>query len=84
MKFHIILGQRKCRYEGEYGPEALDIADEFVMSDNPEWFEKQLAKHKKNTDFEFVNTIIVSVPDKVIDEVLNPKPVVVEGKVEKS
>lgn len=51
MRVHILFGQRKERYAGEYAPEALVVADEFTMDENPEWMEEQVKEHEKNTDY---------------------------------
>lgn len=81
MILHIIFGQRVCRYEGEYAPEALDIADEFTMDENPEWLASKLAAHKANTDFDSVEVVLVKIPDSAITDALYPKPITVEGQV---
>ena len=73
MKLHIIFGQRKCSYEGEYGPEALDVADEFTVEDNPDWLEKRLKEHRRDKSFESVAVLVVRVPGKAIDDALFPK-----------
>lgn len=81
MKLHIIFGQRKCRYEGEYAPEALDIADEYTMDENPDWLAERLVKHRKDDSFQSVEVLIVRVPDKAIDDLLAPKSPEVDASV---
>lgn len=73
MKLHVIFGQRKCRYDGEYAPEALDVADEYTMDENPAWLEGRLKEHRKNDSFQSVDVLIVRVPRKAIDDALQPK-----------
>jgi len=68
MKLHIIFGQRKCRYTGEYAPEALDIADEYTMEENPDWLYNKMEDHRKGGSFESVRIIIVKVGDDKIDK----------------
>ena len=51
MKLHIIFGQRKCLYIGEHAAEALEIADEYTMDENPAWLAEKLAKHQKDKTF---------------------------------
>lgn len=81
MKLHIIIGQRKCQYVGQYAPEALDIADENTMSDNPEWLESQLDGHRKTDEFSSLAVMVVQVRNADVDRLLAPRNMVVEGKV---
>ena len=59
MKLYIVFAQRKCRYEGEYAPEALHIADEYSHDENPAWIEKKLAEAE--ADDEFVSAAIIRI-----------------------
>ena len=40
MKIHVLFGQRKEGYEGQYGPEVLAACDEFTVDENPEGWEE--------------------------------------------
>jgi hypothetical protein len=84
MKLHLILGQRKCSYPGQYAPEALDVADENTMSDNPEWFSERLAMHKKEPDFTSIGVLLINVPDSAIQAALDPKVPEVDAQVVES
>jgi hypothetical protein len=46
MRVSILWGLRKEAYEDEYQPEVLAAWDEGVAEENPEWVEKEIAKHK--------------------------------------
>ncbi len=81
MKLHIIFGQRKCSYEGEHAPEALDIADEYTMGCNSQWLESRLKMHREDTSFQSVEILIVRVPDKAIDDLLCPRAPEVDASV---
>lgn len=81
MKLHIIFGQRKCSYDGEFAPEALDIADEFTVDQNPVWLDLRLSEHRKDASFSAVEVLIVRVPSKAVIELLAPKAPEVEGTV---
>jgi hypothetical protein len=72
MKFHILIAQRKCRYQGEYAPEALEVIDEYAMDENPEWYNSQFQKHIDSGDFCVLKTMTISVPDAEIDNILDP------------
>lgn len=84
MKLHILFGQRKCEYPGQYAPEALECWDEFCIDENPDGFEeaceKRLAECGKDS-FSSTRVVIVTVDDNKLDEVLNSTPEI-EGSVE--
>ena len=48
MILYVLFAQRKCRYEGEYAPETLEICDEFTMDENPEWMENKIRDVKES------------------------------------
>lgn len=47
MDLHVLFMQRKERYEGQYGPEALVCWDEYCIDENPEGFEAAVAQQKR-------------------------------------
>jgi hypothetical protein len=59
VKLYVLFAQRKCRYEGEYAPEALDVCDEFSHGENPDYLFGKLQVAQDNT--EFVSAAIVAV-----------------------
>lgn len=80
MKIHVIFGQRHCRYEGEYAPEALEIIDEYGNDDNPGFLIDALAKHRKSNEFSAVEVVNVEVDEEKIHKILNPSHDIV-GKI---
>jgi len=42
MRLHILFGQRRETYEGEYAPEALVVWDDYTFNENPEGFDKDV------------------------------------------
>jgi hypothetical protein len=48
MDLHVLFMQRKERYEGEFGPEALTVWDEFSVDENPEGFDEDVEAQKKD------------------------------------
>ena len=68
MKIYVIFAQRKCRYEGEYAPEALDIISEFGMDENPDYLENKRGEYIRSNEFVSVAIIPISVSDKDIDQ----------------
>jgi hypothetical protein len=82
MLIHLIIGQRKEAYTGQYAPEVLDAADEFCNDENPEgWCDARLAEYRGTGEFEAVEAITVSVATSAILERLRPRPAVIEAKV---
>lgn len=67
---HILMGQRTCRYEGEYAPESLGVADENTMSDNPSYMENLIAEYRNSPEFSAVRLIQVKLPYAAIEAAL--------------
>lgn len=66
---------------GEYAHEALDIADEYTMDENPDWLTGKLEEHRKDETFASVEVLIVRVPDKAIYDALSPKTPEVDASI---
>ena len=67
MKIYLIIGQRYCKYVGEYAPEVLDACDEFTYDENPQsWLDEKLAFYRKDTELQHVGIITLEVPTKEI------------------
>lgn len=82
MKFHTLVGQRKCSYPGQYVPEALAVADEYTMSKNQEWLKTEEKKYKDSNEFDAISVIIIYVHDDFVDEALfPPKQPAIDGEV---
>jgi hypothetical protein len=81
MKLHIIFGQRKCSYAGEYAPEALAIADELTMEVNPDFLNDNLTKYRADSSFESVEVLCVRVANAAIDNLLNPQKPEVDAEI---
>ena len=76
MKLHILFGQRKERYPGEYMPEALAVMDEYGHSDNPEYLDGEMGKAVATGEFESVVVVTMEVNGAKVMELLRPaKPV---------
>lgn len=48
MDLHVLFMQRKERYEGEYGPEAILCWDEYCVNENPDGFDQAVEKAKRD------------------------------------
>lgn len=82
MKLFVLFGQRKQRYDGEFGPEALVCWDEFCVDENPGGFEEACACHiaARGGEFSSTRVIEIRVDGDKIAKLLNKNPVV-EGEV---
>lgn len=73
MKLHVLYGQRKCRYPGEYALEALACMDDVGNSDNPDYLEGELAKYEASDEFERLRVITLSLSESAVMGVLFPE-----------
>jgi hypothetical protein len=67
MKVYILFGQRKCSYDGEFAPEALDIINEFGMDENPEYLENKKEEYILSKEFVALSIIPIEISDRDID-----------------
>ena len=72
MKLHILFGQRKETYPGEYMPEALAVMDEYGQSDNPGYLDGEKTKALTSGEFENVVVVTVEVNGAKVMEMLRP------------
>lgn len=72
MQIHLIVGQRKERYAGEFAPEVLDACDEFTLDENPDLLLKLLCKHREDESFEAVEAVAIEVSTQAIMSRLRP------------
>lgn len=72
MKLLVIMAQRKERYQGEYGPEALEVMTEYDNDDNGEYLPVKLEEFKKSNMFENVQLITIEVSENAIMKILRP------------
>lgn len=77
MILSILFGQRKQRFEGEYGPEALSYWDEFSIDENPEGFDQEVSEQKAQLAKEFESFLVIDivVDQEHISKLLNKKPI---------
>lgn len=81
MKVYILFGQRPCRYEGEYAPEALAVADEWTEEDNPGYMREQLATEQAKGDFAHLQIVQIALDGAKLMEVLTPKTPSIPAKI---
>jgi hypothetical protein len=73
MQIHVLFGQRKERYAGEYGPVIIAADDEYSAEDNPDWLLQQKAEAEADGDFESVAIITFEVSQDEIMKRLRPQ-----------
>lgn len=81
MKVFVLFGQRPCRYEGEYAPEALAVADEWTEEDNPDYMREQLATHQASKEFAHLQVVEIWLDGAKLMEVLFPKVPTIPAKI---
>lgn len=69
MKIRLIIGQRICRYDGEYAPEVLDCWDEGALEENHDGFSEVLAKYERDPSFGAVRLLDIIVADEAVDAI---------------
>jgi len=81
MRLYILMGQRKCRYEGEYAPEALEVINEYGNDENPDFLIEKEAEYEATKEFESLAVIRVEVSSAGIAEALTPKVPTLRGDI---
>lgn len=83
MDLHILFGQRRQNYEGEYAPEVLVCWDEFTIDENPEGFWEAVdeAKQEMADEMSAMCVVVVQVDQDKIARLLNATPAL-KGEVQ--
>lgn len=81
MLLYVLMGQRKCRYEGEYAPEALEVIDENGNDENPDFLVESRAKYEASKEFDSLAVIRVQVSSAAVYAILTPKSPILEGHI---
>lgn len=74
MTVHVIFGQRKCSYPGEYAPEVIDAATQWQLEDNTEWPTTRAKEAEATGDFSTVRVLDLEVDQDQIAKLLNENP----------
>lgn len=77
---HVLMAQRCCRYEDEYAPEALAVADQFTMCENPDYMRAKVRDAENSGDYSTLRVLAVQIPWKAVKDALN-QTVKVTGEV---
>jgi len=83
MIIKVLIGQRKCRYAGEYAPEVLAAIDEYGDDDNPDYMEREFNSNQGSGEFTCLKIFNIKVDSSKIDEELSKTfEVDMEGQIE--
>ena len=58
---YVLFMQRRESYPGQYGPEVVCAIDEFCLDENPEGWEKQVEKGKKDNESDAAGFAMVKI-----------------------
>jgi len=81
MKLFVVMAQRKQRYEGEYGLEALAVMSEADQEQNPQYLEDVIEEHRNGGNFEAVSIIRLDVSENAVRAILFPEDKTVPASV---
>lgn len=70
MDIYVLMGQRKCRYAGEYAPEALEVINEYGNDENPDFLIDKKKEYESSSEFDAVAVIRLRVSDAAIGAAL--------------
>lgn len=73
MKIHILMGQRKCDFPGQYAPEARGCMDEYGNTENPDYLIDERLSAEASGDFERVVIITLDVSSAAVMSALYPE-----------
>ena len=82
MELHVVIGQRKERYDGEYGLEALGVASDADYEGNPDYIHETLAENQANGEFTAVQIIKLTVSEGAVRAILFPQSAAIDARVD--
>jgi hypothetical protein len=81
MKLYVLFAQRKERYEGQYGLEALAVMTEYDADANPDYLAEQKSLALKTDDFDSLEIVTIRVHENEVYSILYPERKEIEGNV---
>lgn len=81
MKLYVLYAQRKCRYPGEYGLEALACMSDNELSENPGYLLEQRDINLNSDQFDSVEIVELNVGEADVRGILFPAHKSVEASV---
>ena len=68
----VLFGKQKESYEGEYVSEALEIIDEYVDDENPDFLTNKLKEYQKQDIYESLVIVEIEIDEEKIKSFLRP------------
>lgn len=81
MNIYVLFGHRKEKYEGEFAPEALAVASQFTMEENPEFMRCRVERHRDSKEFAGLEVVKIAISCEDVMQQLYPKQQTIIGKV---
>lgn len=81
MKVYVIFAQRRERYPGEYGLEALEVMTENDVDSNPDFMPEKLEENRASGDFASVAIVTLDVSEGEVRKILQPASTTLPAKV---
>jgi len=81
VKLHVLFAQRKERYPGQYGPEALTCITEYGQDENPEYLASEQASAEASDEFTSTAVVTLEFSDKELERLLSPTPPVLRASI---
>lgn len=84
VNLHVYFIQRKESYPGQYAPEAMAIADEYTMDENPEYLEEQILGVKNSVGMGAIAgdaVVVIKVDQDTIRRRCFPSEGAIKGEV---
>lgn len=81
MELQVVFAQRKQRYDGEHGLEALAVVTEYDYDQNPEYIRDTLAENEASGEFEAVKIVKLTVPEAAVRAILFPQSKAIQAAV---
>ncbi len=81
MKVSVLFAQRKERYNGEYGLEAIACMTEHDEEANPSYLPDTLEQNRQSGDFKSLAIVTLNVSEADVRKILQPESTEVSAEV---
>jgi hypothetical protein len=81
MLMHVLVGQRKEKYAGEYAPEALAVIGDEGMEENPAYMEEMHAENRATGEFESLVVLKLEIDQDAVMAALRPAGATLAAKI---
>jgi hypothetical protein len=81
MNLYVLMAQRKERYGGQYGMEALAVMSEAGQDENPDYLRDAMEENKASGEFDALAVVQLKVSGEAIRAILYPNAEPVKAAV---